>query len=803
MTSLLSKRKNDNGALKAFLTCGLLSAIIFIPFIIAGKGIFYYVGDFNGQQIPFYMHCHELVRSGFPSWDFSTELGNNFWGSYTYYTLCSPFFWLTLPFPTSWVPYLMGPVYILKFACAGLTSYLYIRYFTKTEGGALMGSVLYAFCGWSTFNIFYNQFHESFIIFPLLLLSLENLVNENKKGWFAVTVAASAIINYYFFVGMVVFVVIYWAIKTITKSWQMSFKKFLWIFLEALLGTLAATFVLLPSAITVFSMSRTGSYINGWGFWIYENPGVYFYIIQSMLFPAEIPAIQSFSKVDGIAWQSLSLYIPLFGVIGILTYIQRNKKEWKSKLLIISFIMALIPGLNASFTAFQNIYYARWFMMPILIMCMVTAISLEEYSFEDFKKSYRFISIITVAIILIVLLTPQKIEDSWHIGIWNRNEGPRFVIFLFFSAIAVLQILLLYIFGNNKESLLNNKRIKQSLVLIIVTTIFFTVAIGRSTSANGFVVESSMSLAKNKEELDIKDNERVTAFIGDYNITVPANINCIDFFHSLAPEGTIGVYDSLFGFKRGVCSYISADNPYFRAISSVKYEIVQPEYVDKYTSLMSDESVYVESVDKLKEKYGYSLTYGYEEKDIDFDENFLVFENKNYIPMGIGYKYYLKQSDYDALDDNLKGKTIMNSLIIPDEKENEYSSVLLNYRDILDISGYYSDSEYSSDCKNKLTCVEYKQNNSGFTAKFNADERQMVMFSVSSDNNGWTAYVNGKEAPIHKVDGGFMAVEVAPGENNISFKYSTPGLKEGISVSIVGFVGIVAIFVFGKKKKMS
>ena len=142
--------------LKAFFTSGILAASIFAVFIILGKGKFYYMGDFNAQQVPFYIHCHSFIRNGGGLWDFSTELGSNFFASYTYYTLCSPFFWLMIPFPTSWVPYLMGPMYILKFACAGLTSYMYIRYFTKTKESALFGSVLYTFCGWSVYYVFYN-----------------------------------------------------------------------------------------------------------------------------------------------------------------------------------------------------------------------------------------------------------------------------------------------------------------------------------------------------------------------------------------------------------------------------------------------------------------------------------------------------------------------------------------------------------------------------------------------------------------------------------------------------------------------
>lgn len=132
------------------------------------------------------------------------DLGSNFIGSYSFYLLGSPFFWLTLPFPTDFVPYLMGPLYILKFGCAALTAYLFLNYFLKNKDYAVIGGLLYAFSGFSVYNIFFNHFHEAIIFFPLLLLSLEMLMRENRRGFFLAMVFICAVSNYFFFFGMVV-----------------------------------------------------------------------------------------------------------------------------------------------------------------------------------------------------------------------------------------------------------------------------------------------------------------------------------------------------------------------------------------------------------------------------------------------------------------------------------------------------------------------------------------------------------------------------------------------------------------------
>ena len=104
-------------ALSTFLVALGTALFLFVPYMLQSEGYFTFYGDFNVQQIPFYQKCHEAIRSGNIYWDFGTDLGANFIGSYSFYLLGSPFFWLTIPFPNSIVPYLMGPLLILKFGC--------------------------------------------------------------------------------------------------------------------------------------------------------------------------------------------------------------------------------------------------------------------------------------------------------------------------------------------------------------------------------------------------------------------------------------------------------------------------------------------------------------------------------------------------------------------------------------------------------------------------------------------------------------------------------------------------------------
>ena len=55
-------------------------------------------------------------------------------------------------------------------------------------------------------------------------------------------------------------------------------------------------------------------------------------------------------------------------------------------------------------------------------------------------------------------------------------------------------------------------------------------------------------------------------------------------------------------------------------------------------------------------------------------------------------------------------------------------------------------------------------------------------------SDGFTCYVDGKKAEIEKADYCFMAVHVPPGDHEIVFHYCTPGLKEGIILSLLSLL---------------
>ena len=199
------KPRNGHFFLLTFFVGLLAAAALFIPFIVYQGCVFYYYGYFNVQEIPFYQMLHFQVKSGDLGWNHLTDLGTDTIASYSFYTLGSPFFWLTIPFDNEFVPNLIGPLLILKFACASAAAYLYLQRYVEYKPFAVIGGVLYAFSGFSIYNVFFFHFHEPMIMFPLLLAALDTFLYDKRRGLFAVAVFAACGVDYYFFVGRVLF----------------------------------------------------------------------------------------------------------------------------------------------------------------------------------------------------------------------------------------------------------------------------------------------------------------------------------------------------------------------------------------------------------------------------------------------------------------------------------------------------------------------------------------------------------------------------------------------------------------------
>ncbi len=786
------KEKKEK-VLSTFLIALGVAACLFVPYMVMSEGYFTFYGDFNVQQIPFYQKCHEAIRSGNIFWDFGTDLGANFIGSYSFYLLGSPFFWITLLFPNSFVPYLMGPLLILKFACAALTAYFYIRRFVRTPEAARLGGLLYAFSGFSVYNIFFNHFHEAIIFFPLLLLAFELLITENKRFVFALAVCICAVTNYFFFFGMVVFVVIYFFVRLFSGAIKFKFSRFAVIVFEAVLGLALASVILLPSIITVMANSRVSDTLMGWNAIMYGKEQIYANVLQCFFFPPDIPARPVFFPGAEVKWSSLGGWLPIFSMVGVFTWFKHRKGSWLKRIIGICVFMALVPILNSAFYAFNSSYYARWYYMPILLMCLAT-VSLTEDKEVDWSYGYKWVMGITLAVTAVIGFFPQKNEEEIIFGLYTQSDDYTYLVrFALSCLIAIISLLILgaliKILKSNSKAFYRTSVVCVAIISIIYGNVF--IASGRSHS---YEIKEVMidSLIEGEVDFDDDDSFRIDTYDCVDNTAMYLGYSGINAFHSVVPSSIMEFYEYI-GVERSVASRPETDYYAIRPLLSVKYLLNRVDG-DSFIDLDSKET----------EMEGYTY--------LDTQSGYYIYENDNFVPYGFSYDYYISEEFCDDYSDENRANLMLKALLLTDEQIKKYGS-LLNNIEYIDNSSFYEEEKtnlyfdydsYVYDCKKlkETSAFCFKTDKKGFTAKVERDRENLVFFSIPYEE-GWTATVNGQPCEIEKVNKGFMAVKVPKGVSEIRFDYSTPGLRLGLLItagSCIGFlIYMMAFFVYNKK----
>ena len=783
-----------------FIIALFTAAACFIPYMIMSEGYFIFYGDFNVQQIPFYQECHKAIREGNIFWSWNTDLGANFIGSYSFYLLGSPFFWLTLPFPNWLVPYLIGPLLILKFACAALTAYLYIRRFTRTPEAARLGGILYAFSGFSVYNIFFNHFHEAIIFFPLLLLAFEMLLTENRRFVFALTVCICAVTNYFFFFGMVVFIVIYFFVRLLSGAIKVRPARFAALVFEAILGLALSAALLLPSILAITDNYRISNYLLGWNAIMYGKEQIYANVLQCFFFPPDIPARPVFFPAANVKWSSLGGWLPLFSMVGVFTWFSQRKNTWIKRLLGICIFMAMVPILNSAFYAFNTAYYARWFYMPILIMCLAT-VSLTENSRVDWSYGYKWVLGITIAVSAVIGLFPQKTsEDKLVFGLYSGATGSKEDRFMYASRFIIavaIAIVSLVILGVLLKALKKNRQIfyRAALPCVCIISIIYGnvfIACGRSHSYEIKEVVIDQLIEGN---VDLEDDSafRVDVYDGVDNTSMFLGLSGINAFHSIVPASVMEFYDFI-GVERSVASRPDTEVAAIRPLLSVKYLLNR-----------KDGKSFIDTDTKETAMSGYTY--------YKTDGGYYIYENDNYVPYGFSYDYCMSYEFCEDYSENDRAALMLKAILLTDEQLEKYGYL---YEKLDDLSSYgYSSPtevtlsltdtamEYDSARLRETSAEYFKADKNGFEARVIRDSETLVFFSVPYDK-GWTATVNGKPALIEKVNAGFMAVLVEAGESDIRFDYMPQGLFDGIKITTVSaavfLIYIIAFIIWNKAR---
>lgn len=786
------------------------AALLIVPFIYYHGGVFYYYGDFNVQEIPFYQLVHSQVRNGELGWNHLTDLGSDTISSYSFYLLGSPFFWMTIPFPNDFVPYLIGPLLILKFACAAASAYLWLQRYVSFKGYALIGGLLYAFSGFSIYNVFFFHFHEPMIVFPLLLAALDSFLYDKRRGIFAVAVCAACVINYYFFVGQAIFIAIYYLTLIFTKTCKFRLKEFLLLAAEVIIGFCGAMFILLPSVLGLLGNPRLDSYPNGWDALVYDKAQRYWLILAAFFFPSDIPALPTFTPESNCKWASVAGWLPMFGMTGAIAFLQLRKRDWLKKIIVILMLFAAVPVLNSVFQMFNSsIFYTRWFYMPVLLLTLATLRALED-SKADWNRAIIWSVGLTAGMTALIGFMPNLTEEddgskSFALGV--QADRARFWIYALIALGGLLAFILIYKkFMHNRTEFFVASGLGV-LVLALISS-FFVIGTGTLESSTTGVIKKSILNQRQNIEVDDLEKVRSDFYKAADNTAMFWKVPSINCFQSSVSPSIMQFYDKL-GIKRDVASRPDFTVYGLRPLLSVKY------YFDynKDNGDRSDDKSFVDEDGKTK-----MPCWSYLKTSNGFD----IYENDCYIPMGFCFNEYITEEEFDRVKSSHRAEAMLCALVLTREQMEKYSDITgytdskyaalygdrpENFESIAD-KFTFGETQYKNTCKKlaENSCRSFEYTKDGFLAEYDNFGSEKLMFFSVPYSDGFKATVNGEEVEVEKVDFGFMAVKI-PGYRDckIEFTYTTPGLKTGVIVSLMALaayaVYITAVFFYRRKRR--
>ncbi len=764
----------------AFLIAFIMGLVLLLPFVVIDGGYFVYYGDYNAQQIPFYKTCIEAVHDGNFGWNWQTDLGVNFVGSYSFYTLGSPFFWLAALFPASVSQYLMAPLLALKLGLCSLFAFMYVRRFVTKPQSAVIAGILYAFSGFSLYNIFFNHFHEAMVFFPLLLIGLEEAVVNKRRVVFALAVALNAFVNYFFFIGECVFLVIYFVARLcMSKDFRIKAGDFFCLGFESIAGVMLAGILFVPSIYQVLDVPRSTNILSDTNFLFYGYEQRYGLILEGIFFPPEVPARSLMFTEANAKWSSVALYLPLFSMAGVIAFVKDAKGHWARAVLPVCLAMALVPGLNALFVLLNNNFYTRWFYMPELICCFATVYTLERREC-DLKFGLKSCAVVAGAIAAVVMLHPttQEYEITAADGTVEKADRilPNFlndmspVLYIQFAVAAGMLVVLGFLIRMHKKSTTTEFLNKACAATIACSMMLGYYFVGYGRILGPYIGDYNKTVSA---DIRIEDASfyRIESFGEIKNANMLWDQSGLLSFTSIIPSSTFELYD-LLSIKRDVNSDPEHDRYALRSLTNTKYFIVRADH---------DEEEKQEALDSL-------TTFTYRETQGDYE----IYENNYALPMGYSYDSYILLED--AKKKGAADKLMMRSVVLTEEQAEKYSDILtLIPEDEENVTTY---ERFVEDAEDRIASgiIQFNVNNTGFTAMTNYESDELVVFSVPFDK-GWSAAVGGTSVDVEKVNGGFVAIRVPQGIQEIRFTYTTPGIKLGIIMTIVAAVLLMAYFV--------
>ena len=686
-----------------------------------------YGGDYMAQYIPMGYHVwdyyHDWIKTGhFTLFDSTLYLGANSIGSNAYYGLFSPFNIIIILLPRAIVPQSVAVCSMVKLACAGLFfNYYMMDSFKVKENIARLCGVAYAFCGWGAFYLWYNNYQDILVFFPLVLWGIDKTIKEQKPWLLAVGVFLLAICNYVLMVSYLICAFFYAMFRFFQKIREKSVKdNFIVLGLGVLgfaTGLLMALFIFFPALMATMSSPKLEgtSYGGLLKNYLYSGklkeffellfswkkaadqhgrvfPNRIYYPILEFFFPAttcrSLPTLELYHwDFDDMA-VSLWCYVPfiLFLVPALIQSV--TEKKWSHLIGFALLTFTLFTPFMYYLTMGLTNGYARWtlFIVTSLLAYVGTYIDkIPNVAKWHIHVGYTFAiaGIIAAWVLTWKIYTPNasKSNEFMHRFVEKGKDFTNIAYIL--ELIYVTVVYLTLFFTYNKKWFHIFISIFISAEAIAVGN-FVTLGHGYDqTYNNGYYENAQFKKVLDQIAKDDPSYYRVYSPLGDaYSVNngFMNNYNTAAFFHSLY-NYEVNDFTLWTGLRSDTAS-VSGD---YRG----KYQDLDNLLGVKYYFISKDKSKYEDIEKNNPGQYMANVPFDFEENSYyeSLNNDYFVFKNNSLSQFGYSYDTIyngqLDSADRDVRFNVASIENIMTLSTVAVVSEKDGLEIASNYPDLM------------------------------------------------------------------------------------------------------------------------
>lgn len=777
-------------------------------------------GDLNVQVVPFLSELSEKLKNGgslFYSW--KRGMGIDFLADAAYY-LMSPLNIIIVFFNNKTLPAAISILIMLKCAFAGLTMSIYLKkhFYKNNEISINNLFILLAFsCSYALSAYMVNYYYllmwlDCVVMLPLVILSLERLMDNDKPYLYSIYLGISIITNYYIGFMVCLFCVMYFAylfIMSFDKNNKKNSLKSLLSFIKysALGGGLSGFFIITQLYALSCTISTNSGFIDKLD--TYYDLLTTFYRLMFTPFPN----------------YQFTPYLYSGCIVFVLLPLYFTNKSFSLKERILKLAIIILLLMSFRYTAIEYIwngfhspngYVGRnsfIFIFLVITICMESMIKfnkdrlrimlsytavlilifimIQHFNFITiFKNIMKNLIVITLYLVLTVLICKHKklsvilsiiiiTEISYN---FNYSLIPGKTMSSYTKTIDIFDSAAKDIDTNEFYRIKNDNKHDKNQGSLCNYNSIATVSSAANHNLLSFLSDLGYYCSLNACN-DISWEPVFGSILGEKYLILPADIPEDDILKRVSSNDEYSIFENTKVLSGGFLTdnavmdseTFKGNNPFERINSFAKtvadcgpiYEKANVYYNEneQYIFFDSSKDIYLYSKDSLKETEFISDKYNYPV----YHSSFLTttFRTDTY---NDNYILHIAQSNdqgHIPVAENIK----VSDIVCYSLNEKNFNKLM----DILSANQIYID----------------KYTDTKIQSHINAEFDGTILTSIPY-SKGWRVTVDGKKVKTSAIKDALLTFRVSKGKHIIEFKYLPPGIIPGTIVSIISLLLVIA-----------